>query len=94
MENLRIIQESFGELPQASGNHFKWCEALFEKIRCRKFALILEKPEIDENLPTPPSWDAKLFSTGKPTESRDIAEKIIRSHPKQDFLKVSRDFVE
>ena len=71
-----------------------WCEALFEKIGCRKFALILEKPEIDENLPTPPSWDAKLSSTGKPIESRGIAEKIIRSHPKQGFLKVSRDFVE
>ena len=53
-----------------------WCEALFEKIGCRKFALILEKPEIDENLPTPLSWDAKLFSTGKPIESSDFPRRI------------------
>ena len=64
IENLKIIQESFGQLPQASGNHFKWCEALFEKIRCRKFALILEKPKTGQNLPTPLSWDVELFSRG------------------------------
>ena len=49
----------------------QWCEALFEKTGCRKFALILEKPKTGQNLPTPLSWDAKLISTGKLIESRD-----------------------
>ena len=72
----------------------KWCEALFEKIGCRKLAVILEKPEIDENLPTPLSWDAKLLSTGKPIESSDFLKNRFRSHIKRGFWKVSAHVVE
>ena len=67
----------------------KWCEALFEKIGCRKFALILEKPEIDENLPTPLSWDAKLTSTRKAIESSDFPRDGFRRGIKRGFWKVS-----
>ena len=60
-----------------------------KKKGCRKFALILEKPEIDENLPTPPSRDAKLFSTGKPIESSDFLEDGFKRGIKRGFWKVS-----
>ena len=80
-----------GEPPGGALN--TWCEALFEKNGCRKFALILEKPEIDENLPTPLSWDAKLTSTGKPIESSDLLKTGFRSHIKRGFWKVSAHLV-
>ena len=70
-----------------------WCEALFEKIGCRKFALILEKPEIDENLPTPLSWDVQLVSTMKPIESSDFPKNGFRLHTKRGFWKVSAHLV-
>ena len=60
---------------------------------CRKFALILEKPEIDENLPTPPSWDAKLLSTTKPIESADFPKNGFRLHIKRGVWKFSAHLV-
>ena len=71
-----------------------WCEALFEKIGCRKFALILEKPEIDENLPIPPSWDVQLVSTMKSIESSDFPKDGFTRGIKRGFWKVSAHFVE
>ena len=65
-----------------------------EKIGCRKFALILEKPEIDENLPTPLSWDAKLRSTRQPIESSDFPKDGFRRGIKRGFWKVSAHLVE
>ena len=67
----------------------KWCEALFEKNGCRKFALILEKPEIDENLPTPLSWDVQLFSTGVWPDSGYFPKDEFRKVTKRYFWKVS-----
>ena len=63
------------------------------KNGCWKFALILEKPEIDENLPTPLSWDAKLSSTGKPIDSSDFPKDPFRLHIKRCFWKVSAHLV-
>ena len=83
MKSLNSQKRStFGECMYDSsrGKLSKWCEALFEKIGCRKFALILEAPEIDENLPAPLSWDVELISTRKPIESSDFLKNGFRSH--------------
>ena len=71
-----------------------WCEALFEKNGCRKFALILEKPKTGQHLPTPLSWDAKLSSTRKPIESGDFPWNGFRSYIKRGFWQVSAHLAE